>query len=69
MPGTVVKSGAVVEYAIVGENCVIEPGAKIGISPENIENRDDWGIAVVGHNVNISGTAVVKPKEIISEDI
>ncbi len=69
MPGTVVKAGAVVEYAIVGENCVVESGAKIGVSPENIENRDDWGIAVVGHNVNISANAVVKPKEIISESI
>ncbi|MDE5737892.1 MAG: glucose-1-phosphate adenylyltransferase [Oscillospiraceae bacterium] len=69
MPGTVVKSGAVVEYAIVGENCVIESGAKIGISPENIQNRDDWGIAVVGHNVTVSGSAVVKPKDIISENV
>ncbi len=69
MPGTVVKSGAVVEYAIVGENCLVESGAKIGISPENIENRDDWGIAVVGHNVTVSGGAVVKPKDIISENV
>ena len=69
MPGTVVKSGAVVEYAIVGENCVVESGAKIGISPEEVENRDDWGIAVVGHNVTVSGTAVIKPKEIISENV
>jgi glucose-1-phosphate adenylyltransferase len=69
MPGTVVKSGAVVEYAIVGENCVVESGAKVGISPECIENRDDWGIAVVGHNVTISRNAVVHPKEIISENV
>ena len=69
MPGTVVKSGAVVEYAIVGENCVVESGAKIGVSPEKVENRDDWGIAVVGHNVTVSGSAVIKPKEIISENV
>ena len=69
MPGTVVKSGAKVEYAIVGENCVVESGARIGLSPEQVENRDDWGIAVVGHNVTISGGAAVKPKEIISESI
>ena len=69
MPGTVVKSGAVVEYAIVGENCVVESGAKIGASPECVENRDDWGIAVVGNNVNISSTATVLPKQIISENI
>jgi len=69
MPGSIVRSGAVVEYAIVGENCVVESGAKIGTSPECLENRDDWGIAVVGHNVNVSSTAVVLPKQIVSENI
>ncbi len=69
MPGTVIKAGAVVEYAIVGENCVIESGAHIGASPEQYQNRDEWGIAVVGHNVNISGDAKVNPKDIISEDM
>ena len=69
MPGTVIKSGAVVEYAIVGEDCVIEGGAKIGKSPEKVENRDDWGIAVVGHNVNVSSGKNVEPKAIIGENI
>jgi glucose-1-phosphate adenylyltransferase len=69
MPGTVVKAGAVVEYAIVGENCVVESGARIGTSPESIANRDDWGIAVVGHNVTISANKVVAPKDIISENV
>ena len=69
MPGTVVKAGAVVEYAIVGENCTIEGGAHIGASPETVENREDWGIAVVGHNVTISGSSSVEPKQIISESI
>lgn len=68
MPGSVIKSGAVVEYAIVGEDCVIESGAKIGKSPEQVENRDDWGIAVVGHNVTISENKSVEPKEIIGEN-
>ncbi len=69
MPGTVVKSGAVVEYAIVGENCMVESGAKVGVSPECIENRDDWGIAVVGHNVTVSENATVLPKQIVSENV
>ena len=69
MPGTVVKKGAVVEYAIVGQDCVVESGAKIGLSPESVENRDDWGIAVVGHNVTISEGKEVLPKQIISENI
>ena len=67
MPGTVIKSGAVVEYAIVGEDCVVHENAKIGLSPETVENRDEWGIAVVGHNVEISEGAEVLPKQIISK--
>ncbi len=69
MPGSVIKSGAVVEYAIVGENCVVGEGAQIGTRPEAVENRDDWGIAVVGHNITISENAKVLPKQIISENI
>lgn len=69
MPGSVIKSGAIVEYAIVGENCVVESGAQIGARPETIENRDDWGIAVVGHNITISENAKVLPKQIISENM
>lgn len=69
MPGTVIKSGAVIEYAIVGSDCVIESGAHIGKSPEQVENRDDWGIAVVGHNVTVSEGKSVEPKQIIGENI
>ncbi|MDE6762399.1 MAG: glucose-1-phosphate adenylyltransferase [Oscillospiraceae bacterium] len=69
MPGSVIKSGAIVEYAIVGENCVVESGAQIGARPETIENRDDWGIAVVGHNITISADAKILPKQIVSENI
>ena len=69
MPGTVIKAGAVVEYAIVGSDCVIESNAQIGKSPEQVENRDDWGIAVVGHNVTVSEGKTVEPKQIIGESI
>lgn len=69
MPGSVIKSGAIVEYAIVGENCVVGSGAQIGARPETFETRDDWGIAVVGHNITISENAKVLPKQIISENM
>lgn len=69
MPGAVVKSGAVVEYSIVGENSVIGENAHIGARPEDMQVRDDWGIAVVGHGLNISNGSVVAPKQIISEDM
>jgi len=69
MPGATIKSGAVVEYAIIGEDCVIETNAVIGARPENIVNKNEWGIAVVGHNINISSHTKVLPKQIISESI
>lgn len=69
MPGTVIKAGAVVEYAIVGEDCVIHENAKIGASPETIEDRDEWGIAVVGHKVDVSEGKTVLPKQIISDNL
>lgn len=69
MPGTVIKSGAVVEYSIVGEDCVVHENAKIGLSPETVENRDEWSIAVIGHNVDISEGAEVLPKDIISKNV
>ncbi|MDD5946414.1 MAG: glucose-1-phosphate adenylyltransferase [Oscillospiraceae bacterium] len=70
MPGTVIKAGAVVEYAIVGEDCVIGADAHIGRNPEEyVENRDDWGIAVVGHNLTVSQGQAVAPKQILSESI
>lgn len=69
MPGTVIKSGAVVEYSIVGEDCVVHENAKIGLSPETVENRDEWDIAVIGHNVDISEGAEVLPKDIISKNV
>lgn len=68
-PGAVVKKGAVVEYAIVGEDSVICEGAHVGAAPETIENKDEWGVAVVGHELNVSAGASVKPKQIISESI
>ncbi|MBP7185407.1 MAG: glucose-1-phosphate adenylyltransferase [Ruminococcus sp.] len=69
MPGTVIKSGAVVEYAIVGSDTVIENGAHIGVSPETLDSKENWGIAVVGHNVTVSKDKVVEPKQIISDNI
>ncbi|MCD8327784.1 MAG: glucose-1-phosphate adenylyltransferase [Ruminococcus sp.] len=68
MPGSVVKSGAVVEYAIIGENSTIGENARVGARPENVENRDEWGIAVVGHQITISEGTTIAPKEIVGEN-
>ena len=69
MPGTVVKKGAVVQYAIVAENAVIESGAVVGEKPENVPNRDDWGVAVVGAGVTVGAGAKVAPKAMAGEDV
>ncbi len=68
MPGSVIKSGAVVEYAIIGENSTISENARVGARPENVENRDEWGIAVVGHKITISEGTIIAPKEIVGEN-
>ena len=69
MPGTVIKKGAVVQYAIVAEDAVIESDAVVGKRPEDMENVDDWGVAVVGSGVNVGKGASVAPKEMIGEDV
>ncbi len=69
MPGTVIKKGAVVQYAIVAENAVIESGAVVGEKPENVANRDDWGVAVVGAGIKVGAGAVIAPKAMAGEDV
>ncbi len=69
MPGAVVEEGAVVEYAIVSENAVIGKNAHVGNKRENIENDDEWGIAVVGDGITIGENCVVKPKAMVDTDI
>ena len=69
MPGARVEEGAVVQYAIVSENAVIGKNAVVGARPEDIEEKDEWGIAVIGDNVKIGAGAVVPPKAMIDKDI
>ncbi len=69
MPNSVIKKGAVIEYAIVGEDCVIGEGAHIGERPELIEDKSQWGVAVIGHHVNVSDGGIAPPKAMISKDI
>lgn len=69
MPGSVIKKGAVVEYSIIAENSVIGEGAKVGQRPEDAEDRNQWGIAVVGNNVTVGKGAVVPPKAMLDHDV
>ena len=69
MPGARIEEGAVVQYAIVSENAVIGKNAIVGSRPEEIKNKDEWGIAVIGSNKKIGSNAVVKAKTMVDEDI
>lgn len=69
MPGAKIMPGATVQYAIVAEDAVIEAGAVVGQRPENVENKDEWGIAVVGNGVTVGAGAVVPAKAMVEEDI
>ena len=69
MPGTVIEEGACVQYAIVAENTRIGARAVVGECPEDVSNRDDWGVAVVGSGLSIGAGSVVKAKTMVENDI
>ncbi|HIS50619.1 MAG TPA: glucose-1-phosphate adenylyltransferase [Candidatus Gallacutalibacter pullistercoris] len=68
MPGARIEEGAVVQYAIVAENCVVGANSKIGARPEDIENKDEWGIAVLGAGCVLEPGTVVPPKAMIDAE-
>jgi glucose-1-phosphate adenylyltransferase len=69
MPNAHIKTGAVVQFAIVGEDAVIGKNVKIGNRPEEVENKDNWGVAVIGHQVGVKDGTVIAPKAMISQSI
>ena len=69
MPGTVVKEGAVVQYAIVAENCTIGENAVVGQRPEDTQDKENWGIAIVADGVCVGAGAHVPAKDMIESDI
>lgn len=69
MPGAVIKKGAHVQYAIVAENVKVGEDAVIGENPQEVNNRDDWGIAVIGASVKVGKKAVIKAKSMISNNV
>lgn len=69
MPGSCIKKGAVVRYAIIAENVTVEEGAVIGESPEEIDNIDNWGIAVIGDGLNVGKNACVTAGKMVTKNI
>ena len=69
MPGAVIKKGASVQYAIVAENAVVEEKAKIGSAPEDTDNLEKWGVAVIGPGLTVGKNATVPAGVTVAEDV
>ena len=52
MPGTVVEAGAVVDKAIIGEDCIIHSGAVV--------HKKDGSVAVLGRHGEVTAAATSK---------
>ena len=69
MPGAVIEPGARVRYSIIAENVTVKSGAVVGERPEDMENLEGWGVAVVGEGVTIGRNAKVGPKAMVVKDV
>ena len=68
MPGARICAGAVVEYAIIGENTVMEQGAHVGAQPDG---SPGWAVATCGPNISVRAGSGVPPGAMIyaSEEV
>ena len=69
MPGAVIKKGAKVQYSIIAENTVIGENASVGVRPEETDDKDNWGVSVVGANLEISPNTVIGAKAMIDKNM
>lgn len=69
MPGSVVRRGGKVEYAIIAENCEVAEGATVGERPENVSDKQNWGITVVAGGITIGGGASVPAKAMVDQNV
>ena len=69
MPGSVIKAGAVVEYSIVAEDVVVGENALVGCRPENMEDKQNWGVSVIAKGIQIGKGAKVPAKAMIEQDV
>ena len=58
-----------VQYAIVATGSVVGGRIRRGPNvPENMENKEDWGVAVVGPGCRLAPESKVAPKEMIDAE-
>ncbi|MGN0556559.1 MAG: glucose-1-phosphate adenylyltransferase [Acutalibacteraceae bacterium] len=65
MPGAKIKSGAVVQYAIIAEDAVVGEDCVVGARPEDIENKDEWGVTTVGPGIVLEAGTTVACKSML----
>ena len=68
MPGSRIEEGATVQYAIVAENSVVGANSVVGQRPEDMENKEDWGVVVIGPGCTLAPDTVVPPKAMIDAE-
>ena len=68
MPGSRIEEGATVQYAIVAENSVVGANSVVGQRPEDMENKEDWGVADNGPGCTLAPDTVVPPKAMIDAE-
>jgi glucose-1-phosphate adenylyltransferase len=59
MPNSVIKSGAYVEYSIIGERCTVGENAHVG---EKKTDDPEWGVAVVGSDKIVPDGEIIAAK-------
>ena len=67
MPGAVVRKGARVSYAIIGENGVVGEHALVGEPPEAVA-PENWGITVLGPDAAVAEDYVLPANRMRSVD-
>ena len=48
---------------------MVEEGAVVGEKPEEMDNLDEWGVAVVAGGVTVGERAVVPAHAMVREDV
>lgn len=66
MKNVKIGKNVTIKYAIIADDVIIEDGAIIGASPEELNSPADWGITVIGKGAIIKSGQVVLPKTMIS---
>ncbi len=69
MPGSVVRKGAKVHYAILAENVEVGEDARVGRKPEETADLEKWGIAVVASGIKVGKGANVPAKAMQETDV